>query len=65
MKLCELLSVVTDNLSNVVINLDNSVMCSDGLTPSDMMTHLEDEVLQVYVYRNKLKIILDNPCAEE
>ena len=65
MKLKELLSVVSDNLGDVVVELDPSLMSRGGLSAREIMAHLEYEVFQVYVYRNKLRILLDNPVKKE
>lgn len=65
MKLKELLSVVSDNLGDVVVELDPSLMNRGGLSAREIMAHLEYEVFQVYVYRNKLRILLDNPVKKE
>lgn len=65
MKLKELLSVVSDELGSVIVNLDNAAVCPNGLSSQEIMSHLEDEVLQVYVRRNKLRILLDNPIKKE
>lgn len=61
MKLKELLSVVSDDLGEVAVDFDNSVVRPNGLSSRETMSHLEDEVLEVYVRRNKLRILLDNP----
>lgn len=65
MKLKELLSVVSDNLGDVVVELDPSLMNGSGLSAREIMAYLEYEVFQVYVYRNKLRILLDNPVKKE
>lgn len=65
MKLKELLSVISDDLGDVVVDFDNSVVRPNGLSSREIMSHLEDEVLQVYVRRNKLRILLDNPVKKE
>ena len=65
MKLKELLAVVSDDLGNVVVDSDNSVVCPNGLSSREIMSHLDDEVLEVYVRRNKLRILLDNPVKKE
>lgn len=65
MKLKELLSVVSDNLGDVVVELDPSLMDRSGLSAREIMAYLDHEVFQVYVYRNKLRILLDNPVKKE
>lgn len=65
MKLKELLSVVSDDLGEVAVDFDNSVVRPNGLSSREIMSHLEDEVLEVYVRRNKLRILLDNPVKKE
>lgn len=65
MKLKELLSVVSDDLGEVAVDFDNSIVHQNGLSSREIMSHLEDEVLEVYVRRNKLRILLDNPVKKE
>ena len=65
MKLKELLSVVSDDLGEVAVDFDSSIVRPNGLSSREIMSHLEDEVLEIYVRRNKLRILLDNPVKKE
>lgn len=61
MKLKELLSVVSDDLGDVIINFSGITVRSNGLSSQEVMSHLDDDVLEIYIRRNKLRIQLDNP----
>lgn len=61
MKLKEVLAVISDDLGDVCVDFDNSVMTPNGASSKDIMSHLDDEVIDIRVHRNKLRICLENP----